>query len=105
MEDFWTFLINAFLFYLAYKLGQVSAYFKLGTQKKEDMQLRLEEVRRTGIRPLITVEEINGIYYAFDGNDFLAQGRSPDELGISISNRFPNKYHMARIEIKTNSPS
>lgn len=100
MDDIWVFLINAFLFFLAFKAGQISILFKLGTQQKEDVRVRLEEVRITGIRPVITVEEINGIYYAYDGNDFLAQGSNPDELGRSIAQRFPNKYQLAKVEIK-----
>lgn len=100
MEDFWTFLINAFLFYLAFKIGQISVWVKLGMQQKEDIQVRLEEVKRTGVRPVITVEEINGIYYAYDGPDFLAQGTNPDELGRLIAQRFPNKYQLAKVEIK-----
>lgn len=100
MEDFWTFLINALLFFLAFKAGQISVWIKVGMQQKENVQVRLEEIRRTGIRPVITVEEINGIYYAYDGNDFLAQGTNPDELGRSIAERFPNKYQLAKVEIK-----
>jgi hypothetical protein len=88
------------LFFLAFKAGQISVWVKLGMQQKEDLQVRLEEVRRTGIRPVITIEEINGIYYAYDGSDFLAQGTNPDELGRLIAQRFPNKYHLAKVEIK-----
>jgi hypothetical protein len=100
MEDFWIFLVNALLFYLAYKVGQISVWVKSGLQQKEDIRVRLEEVRKTGIRPVITIEEINGAYYAYDGNDFLGQGTTPDELGRVIAQRFPNKYQLAKVEIK-----
>lgn len=100
MDEFWTFVVNALLFFLAFKIGQISVWVKIGLQEKEDIRVRLEEVRRTGIRPVITVEEINGVYYAYDGSDFLAQGTSPDELGQLIAQRFPNKYKLAKVEIK-----
>jgi hypothetical protein len=100
MNEFWTFLINAALFFLAFKLGQFSVYLKIHKLEPTEVQVKLEEVRKTGIRPVVTVEEINGIYYAYDGNDFLGQGSTPDELGSSIAQRFPNKYRLAKIEIK-----
>lgn len=100
MQEFYSFLVNAFLFFLAFKVGQLSVWFKIGQQNKEDVRTKLEAVRQTGVRPVITVEEINGVYYAYDGNDFLAQGKSPDELGKLIANRFPEKYHLAKVEIK-----
>jgi hypothetical protein len=100
MDEIWTFLLNAVLFYMAFKVGQVSAWTKIHDKDKEIIQTKLEEVRKTGIRPIITVEEINGIYYAFDGNDFLAQGATADEVGRLIAQRFPNKYQLAKVEIK-----
>lgn len=100
MQEFYSFLVNAFLFFLAYKVGQLSVWFKIGQQNRNDIQTKLEAVRQTSLRPVITVEEINGVYYAYDGNDFLAQGKNPDELGKLIANRFPEKYHLAKVEIK-----
>ena len=99
MQDIWEILVNAFLFYLAFKAGQISV---LAQQHKPqtEIQTKLEQVRLTGQRPVIKVEEIDGVFYAYDGNDFLAQGHTADELGRLIANRFPNKYHLARIEIQ-----
>lgn len=100
MQEFYSFLVNAFLFFLAFKVGQLSVWLKIGQQNRNDIQTKLEVVRQSGLRPVITVEEINGVYYAYDGNDFLAQGKSPDELGKLIATRFPEKYHLAKVEIK-----
>lgn len=100
MEDIWPIIINALLFYFVFKIGQISARIQIQTQQSI-VQQNLAQVRLTGQRPVITVEEINGIYYAYDGNDFLAQGNSPTELGELIRNRFSNKYHLARVEIKS----
>ena len=100
MDEFWTFILNALMFYMAFKAGQISVLTKIGQQERTIMQTKLEEIRRTGQRPIITVEEINGVYYAFDGNDFLAQGTTPDEIGKLIAQRFPNKYVLAKVEIK-----
>lgn len=100
MDELWTFLLNAMLFFMAFKLGQISVWAKMQAKDREIIQVKLEEVRKTGQRPIITVEEINGVLYAFDGNDFLAQGGTADELGRLIAQRFPNKYHLAKIEIK-----
>ncbi len=101
MEELWPHIINGIFFYIAYKLGQMSVriQMKVGRESSQ-IQRDLEKVRLTGQRPTITVEEINGIYYAYDGNDFLGQGTSPDELGKTIADRFPNKYHLAKVTIK-----
>lgn len=99
-QELLTFLVNAFLFFLAFKAGQISILLKLGQRDQTEIQKQLEKVRTTGIRPIITIEEINGIYYAYDGADFLGQGKTPDELGKLIANRFPNKYVTAKIEMK-----
>jgi len=99
-QQAWEFLVNALLFFFAFKIGQISVWVKLGVDQRTEMQKKLAEVRTTSLRPVITVEEINGVYYAYDGNDFLAQGKSPDELGSIIANRYPEKYKLARVEIK-----
>jgi len=99
MDDFWMVITAAVLFYIVFKVGQISARVQ-DHQQKRTISAELEQVRITGQRPVITVEEINGVYYAFDGNDFLAQGTTPDELGKLIANRFPNKYHLAKITLK-----
>lgn len=101
MEDFWTFLANALLFFLAFKAGQISVLIRPNIRSRDQTQTQLEKIRRVNLKPIITVEEINGIYYAYDGNDFLAQGTTPDELGRYIAQRFPNKYHLAKVEFKT----
>jgi hypothetical protein len=100
MQEFWSFVINALLFFFAYKIGQVSVWMKIGQIHKAEIQNRITEVKLPGQRPVITVEEINGIFYAYDGNDFLAQAKSADELGRAIADRFPTKYHLAKVEIK-----
>lgn len=98
MNEIVSFLVNAFLFYLAFKAGQISVYFQHG--KQQVLKHDAETIINSGIKPVITVEEINGIYYAYDGNDFLAQGSTPDDLGKKIATRFPNKYRVAQIKIK-----
>lgn len=100
MDDFWTFIANAALFYLAFKLGQISVWTKIGQANKEDFRVQLQQVRQSGLRPIITVEQINGVYYAYDGNDFLAQGNTAEEIGQLIAKRYPNKYALAKVEIK-----
>ncbi len=99
-NEVWSLVVNFFLFYFAFKAGQISVRAQLSKQLQNETSEKLAAIRLTGQRPIITVEEINGIFYAYDGNDFLAQAPNPDELGKSIANRFPNKYHLARIEIK-----
>lgn len=100
MQDFWTVLVNALLFFLAYKIGQMSILLKIGQANRTEIEQRLAQVRTTGLRPIITVEEIDGIFYAYDGNDFLAQGNTADELGKLIAKRYPNKYHLAKVEYR-----
>jgi hypothetical protein len=100
MEDFTQFIVNAILFFIAYKLGQFSMLGRITEIQRSEIQQKLAEVRQTGHRPMITIEEINGIYYAYDGNDFLAQGKDPHELGTLIAQRFPNKYQLAQVKVK-----
>lgn len=100
MEEFISVLFNAFVFYCVFKVGQLSILYKIGQAERERIKARTEIVTVPGAKPLITIEEINGIYYAYDGNDFLAQGRDPNELGLQIATRFPEKYRGARISLK-----
>jgi len=93
--QFISFVVDGFLFYLAFKIGQISGVVRSKELAKPNTQQIVNMVRS-----IITIEEINGIYYAYDGNDFLAQGRSPDELGTMIATRYPNKYTGARVTIR-----
>jgi len=99
MDEIWTFIGNALLFYLAFKAGQISVWSQINQHDKSVIQTKLKE-ERISTPPVITVEQINGIYYAYDGNDFLAQGATPDEIGRSIAQRFPKKYALAKVQIK-----
>lgn len=98
-QDVVNFIFQVLLFWLAYKIGQIHGGVSTVRELRNQAQ-RTESIKLPGQRPIITVEEINGIFYAYDGNDFLAQGNTPDELGKLISNRFPNKYHLAKIEMR-----
>lgn len=95
-----TLLVNAALFFIVYKLGQWSILLKIGVESQKRITENSRIIREKSI---ITVEQIDGIYYAYDGNDFLAQGSNPEELGQEISKRFPDKYNGARIKVKTDS--
>lgn len=98
MDDIASFITQLVLFFIIFKLGQASGMIRANQELRNQHQRNI--VEKITQKPVITVEEINGIYYAFDGNDFLAQGRSPDELGSLIATRFPQKYRAARVEIK-----
>jgi hypothetical protein len=100
MDEYLSFIINALLFFLAFKAGQISMVARLDRRQIERAYANEPKITAVTRRPVITVEEINGIYYAYDGNDFLAQGATPNELGSLIADRFPNKYASAKIDIK-----
>ena len=90
-------IVNGIFMYLAYKIGQVSTFMKIGQTERQKI---INHSNLSIANRVITVEEINGIYYAYDGNDFLAQASNPDELGKKISTRYPDKYSGARIQIR-----
>jgi len=100
MQEFVSIIVNVILFFLAYKAGQISIFMRLDSQHRQAVQTKLEDKPTTISKPVIKIEEINGIFYAYDGNDFLAQGRTADELGRLIAQRYPNKYAMAKIKIQ-----
>lgn len=91
-----SFIVNCLLMFIVYKLGQFSVIHRANIHANKS---RIEPV--PVVFRKIDIEEIDGIYYAYDGNDFLAQGNTPDELGASIAKRFPNKYRRAKIEVKS----
>lgn len=97
-SDFGTWLIHAFLFWIVFKIGQahgtIQALRELGNKKLATSATIIRQ------RPIIEIEEINGIYYAYDGHDFLAQGNNPDDLGRRIADRYPDKYRTAQVKIK-----
>lgn len=89
------FIVNCLLFFCVFKLGQISVYYRVQSQSVKP-QPEIKVIRRQ-----IDIEEINGVYYAYDGNDFLAQATTPDELGQMIAAKFPDKYKRAKISIKS----
>lgn len=89
------FIVNCLLFFCVFKLGQISVYYRVQSQSVKP-QPEIKVIRRQ-----IDIEEINGVYYAYDGNDFLAQATTPDELGQMIAARFQDKYKRAKISIKS----
>lgn len=96
-------LVNALIFFLVYKIGEIVGHVKatrLRNTTTNSTAKQLEHIKLTGRRPIITVEEINGIFYAYDGNDFLAQAAEPDTLGKLIVDRYANKYATAHIQFK-----
>ena len=95
LGQFISFVFEGFLFYLAFKVGQINGV----ARAKEFTKPNTTQIVNM-VRPIITIEEINGIYYAYDGNDFLAQSSTPNELGQLIHSRFPNRYVAAKIEVK-----
>lgn len=98
-QDVISFIVQAFLFWLVFKLGQIHGSART-VHEFGKRNTRTETIQSPSRHPVITVEEINGIYYAYDGNDFLAQGQTPTELGELIAKRFSGKYTLAKVEIK-----
>jgi len=96
-EEILGILLQALSYYGFYKFGQYTLAARLSKAQQEEIN---EPMSQPKLPRRITVEEINGIYYAYDGDDFLAQGRSPEELGQMIAQRFPNKYNMATVKVK-----
>ena len=92
------FLLNIVLFYCAYKIGRFSVYSKIARSSIEKTKLPL---MTSAEKRVISVEQIDGIYYAYDGNDFLAQGHDAVELGRKVAARFPHKYRLAQIVVKS----
>lgn len=94
-QEIISFIVHAFLFWLVFRLGHISG--RTNAEKSKNIVVPNLPLARPAT---IVIEEINGVYYAYDGNDFLAQATNPDDLGKRIANRYPNKYHHARIQIK-----
>jgi len=46
MQEFWSFVINALLFFFAYKIGQVSVWIKIGQIHKAEIQNNRSKVAR-----------------------------------------------------------
>lgn len=94
-------LVNALIFFLVYKIGEIVGHVKATRlQNMRPSTQQAEQFKLTSRQPIITVEEINGIFYAYDGNDFLAQAAEPDTLGKLIVDRYANKYATAHIQFK-----
>lgn len=98
-QELVNFIVHALLFWLVYKIGQLHGGVNAVRALRDQPQIT-DKIKLPGQRPIITVEEIDGVYYAYDGHDFLAQASSPDDLGRRIADRFPNKYHLAQIKVK-----
>jgi len=94
------FLVNAILFFIVYKLGQFSVHLK---NTRAEIEERNTKTSITSFNKIVTVEEINGIYLAYDGDDFLGQANSPEELGKVLANKYKTKYLAAKVQMRVSN--
>ena len=94
-------IINVFVLYAAFKLGEAMAYLRVtrGVQAlKENVDRSIEK-----IEGILTVEKINNQYYAYMNNDFVGQGSSLDEVQELVKQlvlKNPNRYSSFKVRVK-----
>jgi hypothetical protein len=94
-------IINAFVLYVAFKLGEAFAYVKL-TQGIVKLKDRANETIEK-IEGVLTVEKINNQYYAYMNDDFVGQGSSLDEVQELVTNlvrKDPLRYSSVKVTLK-----
>ena len=94
-------IINAFVLYSAFKLGEAFAYIKL-TQGIVSLKDRTTETIEK-IEGVLTVEKINNQYYAYMNDDFVGQGSSLDEVQELVKNlvrKDPSRYSSLKVNLK-----
>lgn len=94
-------IINAFIFYAVFKLGESFAYIKLsqGILKLKDQADETIEK----IESVLTVEKINNQYYAYMNDDFVGQGRTLDEVTEIVKDlvrKNPSRYASVKVTLK-----
>ena len=89
-------LIYAFGAWCIFKLGENMAYLRIArglVALKEIAESQPETVEEA--RGVATIEKIGEQYYAYIGNDFVAQGETIDKVNEAIKaaiKQNPNKY-------------
>lgn len=89
-------LIYAFIAWCIFKLGEHMAYFRIArglVALKEIAESKQETVEET--RGIATIEKIGNKYYAYIGNNFVAQGDTIDQINEEIKSAIeknPAKY-------------
>jgi len=84
-------ILNFVLFILMFRLGQYSMARHINGSQNQ------ARTSRVHVNNKITLEEINGVFYAYCDNDFIAQGKNVEELCESIVKRFPEKFKNANV--------
>lgn len=84
-------IINCVLFMLMFRLGQHSMAQHINRLQNQAPSSRVHE------NNVITLEEINGVFYAYCDHDFIAQGKNIEELCESIVKRFPERFKNASV--------
>lgn len=94
MELFLSALFHGFVIWCAFKFGEHMAYFRIarGLVALREYAEK-ESVEET--QGIATIEKINDQYYAYIGNDFVAQAETLDKINEEIKaviQKNPTKY-------------
>jgi hypothetical protein len=94
-------IINAFILYAAFKLGEAFAYIKL-TKGILTLKDRANETIEK-IEGILTVEKINNQYYAYMNDSFVGQGATLDEVTELVKDsvrKDPSRYSSLKVTLK-----
>lgn len=86
-------LFQAFLFWLAFKVGEHAAYFRIARGLHELKEHAKETVEVT--KGIAKIEKIGEQYYAYIDNNFVAQADTVEKVHEAIKlaiEREPSKY-------------
>lgn len=97
MELFINIILFAILFLIAMKIGEYLAYHRIATGLMALQEIRAAEKDEEIIeaRGTAKIEKIGEQYYAYIGNDFVAQGATVDEVHDAVKlaiEKNPNKF-------------
>lgn len=93
MELFINIAFYSFLFWLMFKMGEHYAYFRIArgiTIIKQHAEQTMDS-----FKGIATIEKIGEQYYAYIGNNFVAQGNSIDAVRKSVReivSKNPGRY-------------
>lgn len=103
MDFIFSFLIYFMVFWLVFKLGEFYGYFRIarGLANIKEIAEMLEQKgdEHEQIKDKVTIEEIDGIYYAFINDHFVGQGSTIDDAKKYVEQELTKKYKISSLEL------
>lgn len=89
------------IFWLIFRLGEYYAYFKIakGLANLKEISAMLQDQDSGKIEDKVTIEEIDGHYYAYINDIFVGQGATINDAKGYVEKELKRKHKISSLEL------